>query len=235
MNEGMQQQMPPPPPIGSTIRKLQPKNLMHAMNFKGVLDWEECEWLIDYFQQNEDMVQDARIGGMNQLDASDNGRQDDNTRKVKVLHAQPGSFWELNPQIMNKLYEFCSNVNDEHFGYDINMMSQIDILEYTPGDHYIWHNDSGDTGLEAGMRKLTFTFELSDTDDYEGGQLVLGKDYLQGLANGKTEEEMLESLAAQKEQGMAVAFSSFMLHKVYPLTEGKRYAMVIWMNGPRWK
>ena len=230
MDEQMQQQMPPPPPLGSTIRKLMPKNMLQPLKFENVLDWEECEWLIDYFNSNEDGHQEAGIGGQ-----MNKGTIDKTVRKVKVLHAQPADLWEVNPQIMNKLQYFCSEVNDNSFGYDINMLSQIDILEYQPDDHYRWHNDSGDMVTDAGCRKLTFTFELSDSDDYEGGQMMIGNGYLNGLQEGKTEEEMLESLAGQKEQGTVIAFSSFLEHKVYPLTKGTRYAMVIWMNGPRWK
>jgi len=229
MDEQMQQQMmPPPPPIGSTIRKMQSRNLLQPLKFEGILDWEECEWLIDFFNQNEEAHEQAGIG------SGAYSTVDEKIRKAKVFRPQLHELWELNPNIMQKLQYFCSEVNDNNFGYDINVMSQIDILEYEPDGHYRWHNDSGDFTQAAGCRKLTFTFELSDSDDYEGGQLMLGKSYLEGLQDGKTEEDMLQSLEEQKEQGTCVVFSSFMEHKVYPLTEGKRYAMVIWMNGPGW-
>ena len=39
----------------------------------------------------------------------------------------------------------------------------------------------------------------------------------------------------QKDQGRLVAFPSYVLHQVKPVTEGERNSLVVWINGPQFK
>jgi PKHD-type hydroxylase len=38
-----------------------------------------------------------------------------------------------------------------------------------------------------------------------------------------------------KEQGKLIAFPSYTLHEVKPVTKGERYSLVAWITGPQFK
>ena len=72
------------------------------------------------------------------------------------------------------------------------------------------------------QRKISVTIELTDHDkDYEGGlvQVNLGHS-ITVLPQG---------------QGTAVFFPSFLLHRVSPVTKGKRTSLVLWVGGHPYK
>ena len=88
-------------------------------------------------------------------------------------------------------------------------------ITYRPGGHFGWHSD-----LAAGQvstRKLSISVQLSAPGDYEGGDLEMCPhgtiDEFRGLGN-------------------ALAFPSYIPHRVLPVTSGVRTAMVVWVHGP---
>jgi PKHD-type hydroxylase len=87
-------------------------------------------------------------------------------------------------------------------------------------DFYDWHIDSGVNVLN-GMydRKITVIALLSDPNTFSGGELFIGDD--------KTKVNL--------QYGSIVAFPSFLLHRVTPVTKGTRYSMVLWAHGPSWR
>ena len=38
-----------------------------------------------------------------------------------------------------------------------------------------------------------------------------------------------------REKGTMIVFSSFLYHRITPITEGYRYSIVGWISGPPWK
>ena len=72
------------------------------------------------------------------------------------------------------------------------------------------------------VRKLSFVLQLSDPDDYEGGNLQLldegGKSYI-----------------APRQRGTMILFDSRTQHRVLKVTKGCRKSLVGWTVGPRWK
>jgi PKHD-type hydroxylase len=87
-----------------------------------------------------------------------------------------------------------------------------------PGGKYGRHIDSAPGTL---IRKLSFTVQLSEPEDYKGGDLCL---YL-----GEKPEVM------KKEQGFVALFPSYVLHEVKPVTSGTRYSLVSWITGKPFK
>ena len=65
------------------------------------------------------------------------------------------------------------------------------------------------------------TVQLSDSNEYEGGNLH--------LINGPT------PFVAEREQGMIYSFPSYTLHEVTPVTKGERSSLVCWVTGPSFK
>ena len=72
------------------------------------------------------------------------------------------------------------------------------------------------------VRKLSFALQLSDPDDYEGGNVQLldesGSNYL-----------------APRKRGTMILFDSRTQHRVLKVTKGVRKSIVGWTVGPRWK
>lgn len=112
-------------------------------------------------------------------------------------------------------YDIISAINGAHFGFDVQGIETPQYMVYREGDHFGWHYDRGD-GADR-PRKLSMTLQLSHTSDYEGCDLQAF------TGNG--------ILTAKRERGSALAFPSFLMHQVTPLTRGERRALVVWAYG----
>ena len=143
------------------------------------------------------------------------------------------------------LWYYIQKVNRENFCYDITEIDggSIQYTQYGPGQFYNWHIDAGlDTCYKpqfiAGsgtnlsqdqvtlqgeyIRKLSFALQLSDPNDYTGGEV-------QFLDNsGKT-------YFAPKQRGTLMIFDSRTPHRVRKVKSGLRKSLVGWCVGPRWK
>ena len=71
-------------------------------------------------------------------------------------------------------------------------------------------------------RKITTIIQLSDTEDYKGGDLKLDVD---------NEDDFV----IPRDKGDIVCFPSFLLHKVFPVKKGVRHSIVSWLSGDSWK
>ena len=122
------------------------------------------------------------------------------------------------------LYEFIADRAGRYNKYDFDfnlsgIYEELQLIEYDEGDYYDYHMDMGDKA--TAYRKLSVIIQLSDPDTYEGGDVVFN--------HGK--EDTLP-----RDQGMFCVFPSYVLHKVTPVTKGKRYSLVSWiMSGSRFR
>ena len=72
------------------------------------------------------------------------------------------------------------------------------------------------------VRKLSFTLQLSDPDDYEGGNIQFIDDEN-------------KSFMAPRQRGAMILFDSRTQHRVLKVKKGVRRSIVGWVLGPRWK
>jgi PKHD-type hydroxylase len=79
------------------------------------------------------------------------------------------------------------------------------------------HTDLAHVGVTK-FRKLTIIVQLSDEDDYDGGNLVV-----QNYENFQI---------MPRKRGTIIIFPSFLLHKVEPVTRGIRNSLVTFAYGP---
>jgi PKHD-type hydroxylase len=86
------------------------------------------------------------------------------------------------------------------------------------GGHYDWHVDQGATERR---RKLSLVLQLSPPSDYEGCELQI-------RSSNKIE-------TVPRGRGELIAFPSYALHRVTPITAGIRRSLVIWCSGPRFR
>ena len=63
--------------------------------------------------------------------------------------------------------------------------------------------------------------QLTDPSEYEGGNLQL-------MTYG-------QPINVRKERGLLVAFPSWQVHQVTPVTPGSRQSLVMWISGPAFK
>jgi len=143
------------------------------------------------------------------------------------------------------VWHYIERANRENFLYDIrNIDSEtMQFTQYDVGEFYGWHNDAGissqykpisvgnhsegraqdfvNENLEL-VRKLSVVIQLSNPEDYEGGNLQLlsedGKKYF-----------------APRQRGTIIIFDSRTQHRVLKVTKGRRKSLVGWIVGPRWK
>lgn len=105
--------------------------------------------------------------------------------------------------------------NYDIFGYDDSL--QFTTYHATNNGHYDWHADFGPT---ISNRKLSVVVQLSDPSEYEGGELQLQNPNI---------------ITMNKKKGLVVVFSSFVLHRVTPVTKGTRQSLVAWVSGPNFR
>lgn len=122
--------------------------------------------------------------------------------------------------IYQKLTDATVFLNNNYFKFDLYGFNEsLQFTKYiAPSGFYGAHIDKA---YGKPIRKLSIVIQLSDGDDYEGGDL-----------NIKTQDK--EKLMG-KSIGKMIAFPSYVLHEVKPVTKGTRYSLVAWISGKPFK
>jgi PKHD-type hydroxylase len=106
------------------------------------------------------------------------------------------------------------------WNFQLGRPEQIQLIAYDENGFYGWHEDWSPFAVTPVVRKVSVVVLLSDPKDFEGGVFQFD-----GGASGGKDIEM--------KRGSVLAFPSFLRHQVTPVTAGKRYSAVCWINGPR--
>jgi len=128
--------------------------------------------------------------------------------------------------VFGRLARLIARANRELFGYDLTGFDEgAQVIRYTAdrmggSGGYDWHVDRG-RARGTNTRKLSVSVQLSDPESYDGGRLELNP-------AGTMRD-------APRTQGTAIVFTAFVLHRVSPLTRGRRDALVAWMHGPAFR
>ena len=152
----------------------------------------------------------APLGGRSENDPYENIR----ISKVAAIRQAPQIMWLYERiagvvHMLNRTYQFDLRGFHEPLQYT--------VYHHSEGGHFNWHIDQG----PQPPRKLSLTLQLTDPSRYEGGDLQF---------NTGT-----KPVTAPKDRGVAIAFPSFVLHRVTPVTAGTRRALVAWVTGPSFK
>lgn len=122
-----------------------------------------------------------------------------------------------NSWIFDKIAAAVATANSEYYKYDLlGILHGIELLHYNGEEecHYNWHTDTGPG--RSSTRKISVSVQLSNENDYEGGNLEVNTGIL---------------TSGCKEQGSISMFPSYALHRVSPVTKGDRWVLVIWVHG----
>jgi PKHD-type hydroxylase len=149
-----------------------------------------------------------------------------NTDEIKQIRSSSVKWIPKSKQwqwLYDKMMAMATEANDALWHFDlISADEQIQFTEYydTADGHYDWHQDIGPGN--ASLRKVSITIQLSDSDEYEGGDLQ----FWQGAA---------AVLDAPRGAGVAVIFPSYLMHRVTKVTKGTRRSFVLWVGGQHYK
>jgi len=145
---------------------------------------------------------------------------------VRWLDRQNPDFTEICDFVEARIRE----ANRNAFGFDISYLPALQFTTYSANDNafYRYHVDTF-FGWQNGRpkptmtdRKISFMLQLSDPSTYKGGNLEL-------------ESYPVPDCELLRRQGTAIAFPSLLRHQVTPITQGVRYSLVGWMEGPFWR
>ena len=145
---------------------------------------------------------------------------DKSVRSSSVKWIPQNEQWEW---LYKRLMDLAVQANDTLWNFDL--ISAPELIQYTEyyaseEGHYDWHQDIGPN--EGSLRKVSITVQLSEADEYEGGdlQLWLGGDSVMSSARGA---------------GVVVVFPSYLMHRVSKVTKGTRRSFVLWVGGEHYK
>ena len=169
---------------------------------------------------------------------------DEDIRKSKNTWI-PTTHW-----ITGWLWHYVQAANRNNFLYDISFIESesMQYARYGVGEYYNWHSDTSipvqykpqiqisatesttdDNYLRERaaiknelVRKISFSLQLSDPDDYEGGNIQFI-------------DESNQNYIAPRQKGSLIIFDSRTKHRVCKVRSGVRKSIVGWVVGPRWK
>ncbi len=173
-------------------------------------------WVEGYFNEDE-VTQISNMydaGDKKGAEVTGNEALEPDFRKSTVAFVEPGE--EEFQNIMLKLAQLTTQINQQRYHFDLmGFYESIQIAEYGKGDFFDWHADFGNGSTSN--RKLSLSVQLSDPEEYKGGNL-------QFMAHKK-------GVDAPRTKGTVIIFPSFVLHQVTPIISGKRRSMVGWVSG----
>jgi len=153
-----------------------------------------------------------------QAGETEDGRVHENLRSSGISWLTPDSNHRW---LFDKIRDCINAVNSDWFRYKLVGFEGIQFTKYSykagRSDFYSSHVDTASSN--GTVRKLSFTIQLSDPDNYSGGEVILYK-------------SLIDSVAISKAVGSISFFPSYTIHEVAPVTKGVRYSLVGWGRGP---
>jgi len=143
------------------------------------------------------------------------GKTDVRESQICWLYSSDDLDW-----VFRRITDIVLNLNDRFFQFDLHGLNEgLQFTNYkAPSNKYGKHIDRS---LDTLIRKLSLSIQLTDPNEYEGGELFL--------------YENEKGIEMKKEQGTLILFPSYILHEVKPVTKGERNSLVAWITGKQFK
>jgi len=204
---------------------------------KSALTPKFCKEVIEYGLQQEEQI---AITGQQEGIKRNIKNNPLNKQELLDLKKKRNSniAWLNETWIYKEIHPYIEKANKEagwNFDYDYSESCQF--TKYKLNQYYDWHCDSWDRpydrpdnlNLHGKIRKLSVTCQLTDGSEYKGGELEF--DYRQYEPNNRNEKKHVVTAKEILPIGSLIVFPSFVWHRVKPVTEGRRYSLVIWNLG----
>ena len=141
--------------------------------------------------------------------------------------------WLNDTWIYDWILPFVHEQNIEaNWNFSLGYPEEIQFTKYKENHFYNWHQyhlHKADTP-DNYQRKISVVIPLSNSDEYEGGNL----EFCDPIASPAKKENIInDDLFRQK--GNIILFPSFVYHRVTKVTKGQRLSMVMWIRGEKWK
>lgn len=193
----------------STLWAFETDAVQNYAYMNSIFSKEECQKIIELGESLNPFIAKVTSGSVEDIE----------TRQSYVSWVFPN---QDNRWIFERVIGNVLSLNNQYFNFDLYGLAEgLQFTRYdAPTGKYDAHIDKMLNGMP---RKLSLTIQLSDPSDYEGGDLNL---YIGPGMDPSTPE---------KQQGKLVAFPSYVLHQVTPVTKGTRYSLVCWVTGKPFK
>jgi PKHD-type hydroxylase len=144
-------------------------------------------------------------------------REESDVRDSKISWLYPSDNLDW---VFRKVTDITINLNERFFKFDLFGLNEgFQFTNYeSPSGKYGKHVDRG---INTPVRKLSISIQLTNPEEYDGGELYL-YDEDKGTLMDKT-------------QGTLILFPSYVLHEVMPVTKGERNSLVTWVTGKQFK
>jgi PKHD-type hydroxylase len=166
---------------------------------------EECQKIIN-ISKDKGLIKGTTFGDSNIRDS-----------KISWLYPADGIDW-----VFRRVTDITLNLNERFFKFDLFGINEgFQFTNYkAPSGKYGKHVDRS---MNMSVRKLSISIQLTNPEEYEGGELK--------LYDGDDEK----AIVMDKTQGTLILFPSYVLHEVMPVTKGERNSLVTWVTGKQFK
>ena len=173
-------------------------SLHGVANVVSVFTSEECEELIALALAEEGSYEVL-------VDENDS---DKSIRSVTVYTLTQKKY----PGLWERLQTIFEGSNSWRFEWSV--IRSVQILRFKQGDH---KSRSMDWSSATPRRKISMVLQLSEPDEYEGGDVV--------LSAGHTDNVIPTNI------GFATLWASYVPNHVTPITDGERWCLAAWAEG----
>ena len=167
---------------------------------------EECQTIIN-IAKNKGLIKGTTKGVTKDVRDS----------KISWLYPVDGMDW-----VFRRVTDITLSLNERFFKFDLFGLNEgFQFTNYeAPSGKYGKHVDRG---MNMPVRKLSISIQLTDPEEYEGGELKL------------YDGDDKDAIVMDKAQGTLIIFPSYVLHEVIPITKGTRNSLVTWVTGKQFK
>jgi PKHD-type hydroxylase len=167
---------------------------------------EECQTIIN-IAKDKGLIKGTTF--------NDDKTKDVRDSKISWLYPVDNIDW-----VFRRVTDITLNLNERFFKFDLFGLNEgFQFTNYeSPSGKYGKHVDRA---VNMPVRKLSISIQLTNPEEYEGGELYLYQDDKGDLMD--------------KAQGTLIIFPSYVLHEVMPVTKGERNSLVTWVTGKQFK
>lgn len=190
---------------------------------------DELDRMSTYFEMNgierATTIGNAIVKEDGSIDTDQNTNEEIRRSNVMFYAKNENTAW-----IFDRLNGVIEWINNNFYNFDLNGYGVFQYTEYNDFEkgEYNFHTD---TIMSQNMpmtmmetRKLSIVMPLNQPGiDFEGGDFQINQ--------GQEKDAMTIPL----NRGRIIAFPSWMIHRVSPVTKGKRKSLVIWVSGPKFR
>jgi PKHD-type hydroxylase len=171
--------------------------------WKNLFSKEECQNIIN-IAKDKGLVEGETLSKLD-------------VRQSKISWLYPNDNMSL---VFQKVTDVINKLNEQYFKFDLFGLNEgFQFTNYeSPSGKYGKHVDRD---MNFPVRKLSISVQLTDPEEYEGGELKL---YFGD-----------EGIIVDKTQGTLIMFPSYVLHEVMPVTKGTRNSLVTWVTGKQFR